>query len=109
MTNHSVAAAFVALADPTRRQIFERLGQRTRSVGEVAAGLPVTRPAVSQHLKVLKAARLVSDHADGTRRIYALDPEGLAAVRAYFEQFWNRSLAAFKQAAEQTSPTKEPR
>ncbi|MEA2167448.1 MAG: hypothetical protein QOF76_748 [Solirubrobacteraceae bacterium] len=90
-----------ALGDPTRRAIFERLAERPSPVGELAAGLPVTRPAVSQHLKVLKAAGLVTDRADGTRRIYAVDPDGVAAMRAYLDTFWNRSLAAFKAAAEQ--------
>jgi len=90
-----------ALADPTRRAIFERLADRPVAVGELARELPVSRPAVSQHLKVLKAARLVVDHAAGTRRVYRLDPDGVGALRAYLDQFWNRSLAAFKAAAEQ--------
>jgi len=89
-----------ALGDPTRRAIFERLAERPRAVGELARELPVTRPAVSQHLKVLKAARLVVDRRDGNRRIYRLDPDGLEAVRAYFDRFWNQALAAFKEAAE---------
>ena len=93
--------AFAALADPTRRAIFERLAERPCPVGELADDLPVSRPAVSQHLKVLKAAELVTDRAVGTRRIYQLDPTGVGALRAYLDQFWNRSLAAFKQAAEQ--------
>ncbi len=93
--------AFAALADPTRRAIFERLAERPCPVGELANDLPVSRPAVSQHLKVLKAAELVSDHAVGTRRIYQLDPTGVGAMRAYLDQFWNRSLVAFKHAAEQ--------
>jgi len=102
MTNSSasVAAAFVALADPTRRQIFERLGQRTRSVGELAAGLPVTRPAVSQHLKVLAGAGLVAHERDGTRRVYRIDPRGLEMMRAYLDRFWDRALAAFKAVVE---------
>ena len=90
-----------ALADPTRRAIFERLVGGPRSVGELAEGLPVTRPAVSQHLRVLKDAGLVFDRADGTRRLYQLDPEGVGALRAYFDRFWTQSLAAFKAAAEQ--------
>jgi DNA-binding transcriptional ArsR family regulator len=94
-----------ALADPTRRAIFERIAERPRTPGELAQGLPVTRPAVSQHLKVLKDAGLVTDTAVGTRRIYQLNPDGLAALRAYLEGFWNRALEAFKQAAEK--PTKE--
>jgi len=89
-----------ALADPTRRTIFERVAERPRAVGELAGDLPVSRPAVSQHLKVLKAAGLVSDRAAGTRRIYAVDPRGVGALRAYLEQFWIRSLADFKAAAE---------
>jgi DNA-binding transcriptional ArsR family regulator len=99
-TQGAVAAAFVALADPTRRQIFERLGQRTRSVGEVAAGLPVTRPAVSQHLRVLADAGLVTHEREGTRRVYRIDPRGLEMMRAYLDRFWDRALAAFKAAAE---------
>ena len=95
-----VSDALTALADPTRREIFERLAERPRAVGELANGLPVTRPAVSQHLKVLKGARLVSDHQDGTRRIYQVDPDGIDALRAYLDTFWRRSLLAFKAAAE---------
>ncbi len=89
-----------ALADPTRRTIFERVAERPRAVGELAGELPVSRPAVSQHLKVLKDAGLVIDRAAGTRRIYAVDPQGLGALRAYLEQFWTRNLAGFKAAAE---------
>jgi DNA-binding transcriptional ArsR family regulator len=94
-----------ALGDPTRRAIFERLADRPRAVGELAGELPVSRPAVSQHLKVLKAAGLVVDRPAGTRRIYQLDPDGVGALRAYLDQFWNQSLAAYKTAVEQ--PTKE--
>lgn len=90
-----------ALGDPTRRAIFERVAARPRAVGELAEELPVTRPAVSQHLKVLKQAGLVTDRAAGTRRIYQVDPDGIGALRAYLDQFWNRSLAAFKVAAEE--------
>ncbi|MGH3372190.1 MAG: ArsR/SmtB family transcription factor [Nocardioidaceae bacterium] len=89
-----------ALGDPTRRAIFERLAKGPLPVGEIARGLPVSRPAVSQHLKVLKEAGLVTDRADGTRRIYRLDPTGVGALRAYFDQFWNQALTAFKAAAE---------
>ena|SRR5438045_3933064 len=96
MTNH--AAVLTALADPTRRTIFERLADQPTSVGDLARGLPVSRPAVSQHLKVLKTAGLVRDHAQGTRRVYALDPDGLAAVRDYFDRFWRDALAAFRDA-----------
>ena len=94
-------AGFTALGDPTRRAIFERLADRPRAVGELAGELPVSRPAVSQHLKVLKGAGLVTDRPAGNRRIYQLDPDGVAALRAYLDRFWNRSLAAFKQAVEQ--------
>jgi DNA-binding transcriptional ArsR family regulator len=90
-----------ALADPTRRAIFERLADRPQAVGELARELPVSRPAVSQHLKVLKDAGLVIDQRAGSRRIYQLDPEGVGALRAYLDQFWHRSLTAFKAAVEQ--------
>ncbi len=93
--------ALTALGDPTRRAIFERLAERPRAVGELARELPVSRPAVSQHLKVLKDARLVVDRAAGTRRIYQLDPDGVAALRAYLDRFWVRALAAYKAAVEQ--------
>jgi DNA-binding transcriptional ArsR family regulator len=91
-----------ALGDPTRRAIFERLGDGPRAVGELAREFPVSRPAVSQHLKVLKDAGLVIDRRAGNRRIYQLDPDGVHELRAYFDQFWNQALAAFKAAAEQT-------
>jgi DNA-binding transcriptional ArsR family regulator len=100
VTNH--AEGLAALADPTRRTIFERLADRPSAVGELATELPVSRPAVSQHLKVLKDAGLVIDRRAGTRRIYQLDPDGVGALRAYLDQFWNRSLTAFKAAVEQT-------
>ena len=90
-----------ALADPTRRAIFERLAERPSAVGELAGEVPVSRPAVSQHLKVLKRAGLVTDRANGTRRIYELDPRGIIELHRYLDRFWNRSLAAFKAAAEQ--------
>jgi DNA-binding transcriptional ArsR family regulator len=99
-TNQQELDGVGALGDPTRRAIFERLAERPRAVGELARELPVTRPAVSQHLKVLKAAGLVVDRRDGNRRIYRLDPDGLEAVRAYFDRFWNQALVAFKEAAE---------
>jgi DNA-binding transcriptional ArsR family regulator len=89
-----------ALGDPTRRAIFERLAQGPRPVGELAKDLPVSRPAVSQHLKVLKDAGLVIDRRDGTRRLYQLDPSGIEAVRAYFDTLWTNALAAFKTAVE---------
>jgi DNA-binding transcriptional ArsR family regulator len=96
----ALARAFAALADPTRREVFERVAARPRAVGELAADLPVSRPAVSQHLKVLSDAGLVTADADGARRIYRLDPEGLAGLRDYLDGFWRRSLASFKRAAE---------
>jgi DNA-binding transcriptional ArsR family regulator len=89
-----------ALGDATRRAIFERLARGPCSVGELAAELPVSRPAVSQHLKVLKEAGLVFDRPIGTRRLYQLDPDGVGALRAYVDQFWNQALAAFKTAVE---------
>ena len=89
-----------ALGDPTRRAIFEQLADRPRAVGELARELPVSRPAVSQHLRVLKDAGLVIDRPAGTRRIYQLDLDGVGALRAYLDQFWNRSLAAYKVAVE---------
>ncbi len=92
---------FAALGDPTRRAIFERLGDRPSAVGELARELPISRPAVSQHLKVLKEAGLVSDRRAGNRRIYRLDPNGVGELRAYLDRFWNQSLAAFKAAVEQ--------
>jgi DNA-binding transcriptional ArsR family regulator len=91
---------FTALADPTRRRIFERIALEPQCVNDLAARLPVSRPAVSQHLRVLKEAHLVCDRRAGSRRIYELDPTGVEALRAYLDQFWNKSLAAFKAAAE---------
>ncbi len=93
-------AAFAALADPTRREVFERLAAGGKSVGELAQGLPVSRPAVSQHLKVLKEAGLVTDEAEGTRRVYHIDPAGLGALRAWLDEFWGLALEAFKAEAE---------
>jgi DNA-binding transcriptional ArsR family regulator len=90
-----------ALGDPTRRAIFEHLAARPRAVGELARELPVSRPAVSQHLKVLKQAGLVIDQPAGARRIYQLDPGGVDALRAYLDHFWNQALAAYKTAVEQ--------
>ena len=97
MTNPAVA--LTALADPTRRAIFERLARSPSAVGDLAREFPVSRPAVSQHLKVLKSAGLVTDQAAGTRRVYSIDAAGVAAVREYFEQFWQQSLASFRTAA----------
>ena len=93
--------AWVALGDPTRKAIFELLVDRPRAVGELAGELPVSRPAVSQHLRVLKDAGLVVDTRAGTRRVYRVDPDGLEALRADLERFWGRTLAAYKAAAEQ--------
>jgi DNA-binding transcriptional ArsR family regulator len=90
------ADALSALADPTRREIFERLANGPRAVGELAQGLPISRPAVSQHLKVLKSAGLVADQAEGTRRVYHIDPAGLGAIRAWLDQFWDCALDAFQ-------------
>jgi DNA-binding transcriptional ArsR family regulator len=89
-----------ALGDRTRRAIFEQLRKGPRAVGEIADELPVSRPAVSQHLRVLKEAGLVTERRNGTRRIYRVDPDGVATLRAYFDEFWNEALAAFKGAAE---------
>src|SRR5215213_5282977 len=93
--------AFAALADPTRRTVFERLSRGPQSVGALAAGLPVSRPAVSQHLKTLKGAGLVTDRPEGARRVYQIDPEGLGQLRAWLDRFWDEALAAFKAEAEQ--------
>ncbi len=98
-----------ALADPTRRAIFERLADRPQAVGELARELPVSRPAVSQHLKVLKQAGLVFDRRAGNRSIYQVDPGGLGPLNAYLEQFWKRALTAFKAAAEQGTQGEKPR
>jgi len=92
-----------ALADPTRRQVFELLRRGPRPVGELAGELPVSRPAVSQHLKVLKDAGLVREQRDGTRRLYAPNGDGLAALRDYVDGLWDEALAAFKTAAEETT------
>jgi DNA-binding transcriptional ArsR family regulator len=94
---------FSALQDPTRRAVLERLREGPKPVGEIARGLPVTRPAVSQHLKVLKEANLVSDRSEGTRRIYYIDPKGLGAMRAWLDQFWEAALSAFAAEAERTA------
>ena len=92
-------AALEALADPTRRAVLEQLREGPQAVGEIASHLPVSRPAVSQHLKVLKGAGLVSDRAEGTRRLYAVSPEGLDALRAWLDSFWTDVLQASKEAA----------
>lgn len=95
------AGGFAALGDGTRRDILARLAQRPRAVNELASELPVSRPAVSQHLKVLKNAGLVVDRAEGNRRIYQADPAGLAALRAELDTFWPQALAAYQQVVEQ--------
>src|SRR6478672_8553752 len=92
--------AMDALGDRTRRAIFEQLRSGPRAVGEIAAELPVSRPAVSQHLRVLKEAGLVTERKDGTRRIYGVEPKAIADLRAYFDSFWEQALAGFKDAAE---------
>jgi DNA-binding transcriptional ArsR family regulator len=96
--------ALAALADPTRRKVFQRLKAGPRSVAAIAQTLPVSRPAVSQHLKVLKEAGLVADRAEGARRVYQIDPHGLAALRIWLDQFWDDALVAFQREAE-----KQPR
>ena len=99
MANES--ASFIALAEPMRMTIFDRLAERPMAVGELAETLPVSRPAVSQHLKVLKEAGLVQSEAEGTRRVYRIDPAGLGALRAWLDQHWQRALEGFAAAAEQ--------
>jgi DNA-binding transcriptional ArsR family regulator len=96
-----------ALAEPVRRQIVERLVERPSAVTELAQDLPISRSAVSQHLQVLKRAHLVTDRAAGTRRIYQVDPDALAILRAYFESFWSRSLETFRELAD-SNQGKEP-
>ena len=96
-----------ALGDPTRRAIFEQLGERPSAVVDLAGRLPVSRPAVSQHLKVLKQAGLVRDVQVGTRRVYSLDPDGLAGLRDYLERFWRTALHSFKTRVEQENPDRE--
>ena len=101
------ATAIQALGDPTRRTVFERLRRGPRSVGEIAADLPVSRPAVSQHLRVLKEAGLVTDRRNGTRRLYRIDPDGLAELRDYLDAFWDEALAQFKEAVESDEQRRE--
>jgi DNA-binding transcriptional ArsR family regulator len=100
------ANSLAALADPTRRKIFERLKRGPSPVGQLAEGLPVSRPAVSQHLKVLKEAGLVSEQQDGARRIYRIDPEGLGQLRKWLDQFWDVALENFKAEAEKRTQKK---
>ena len=101
MVTNRTSDGLTALGDPTRRAIFECLAERPRAVGELADALPVSRPAVSQHLRVLKDAGLVTDNASGTRRIYRLNPEGVAAMRDQLDTYWNRALAGYVQAVDQ--------
>ena len=95
--NHAIAA----LSDATRRAIFDQISEGPKSVSEIAALLPVTRPAVSQHLKVLKDAELVADEAVGTRRVYRIDPKGLGLIRRWLDEKWERALAEFKDVVEE--------
>jgi DNA-binding transcriptional ArsR family regulator len=101
------AEGFAALGDPTRREIFVRIAERPRAVGELARELPVSRPAVSQHLRVLKDAGLVMDRAEGNRRIYQADPAGLAALRAQVDTFWNQALATFEKVVDHDNTKEE--
>jgi DNA-binding transcriptional ArsR family regulator len=96
-----IQSGLTALGDPTRLAIFEMLGDQPQAVNQLAAGLPVSRPAVSQHLRVLKDARLVRDRREGTRRIYELNPEGVALLRDHFAKLWDQALSAFKKFAEE--------
>jgi DNA-binding transcriptional ArsR family regulator len=109
-TGSSAATALAALADPTRRELFERLRSGPRAVGELARGVTVSRPAVSQHLAVLKAAGLVRDTAAGTRRVYEIDPKGLGAIRAWLDDMWGGALDSFKAELDQDTgdPESEP-
>ncbi len=109
MTAYQASRQLDALGDPTRRAVFERLAAGPLAVVDIARLLPVSRPAVSQHLKVLKDVGLVTDRAEGTRRLYAIDRAGLAAVRQYFDRFWDDALEAFRVAAEQTHATAQRR
>ena len=101
-------ALFPALADPTRRQVFERLRSGGLSVGEIARDLPVSRPAVSQHLRVLKEVGLVTEAAAGTRRIYRVDPRGIAAMREWLEELWSAALDSFKDFADRQAEDASP-
>jgi DNA-binding transcriptional ArsR family regulator len=97
--------AIAALADPTRRAVFERLRRGPKPVVEIARGLPVSRPAVSQHLRVLKDAGLVTERREGTRHFYSVDGDGLAELREYFDEFWQEALDAFTAAADAEAET----
>ena len=109
MTNtKSALASFAALGDPTRREIFERVAARPSAVGDLARGLPVSRPAVSQHLRVLREAGLVTETAAGTRRIYRLDPRGIAAMRDWLDAHWASALDSFKDFADALTDQEKP-
>ena len=99
--------ALAALADPTRRRVFEHLKAGPKPVGRIAKAMPVSRPAVSQHLKMLKEAGLVNERRDGTRRIYEIDQKGVGALRRWLDQFWDQALDAFRAEAERTEPAEE--
>ncbi len=103
MATYQTDGGFDALGDPTRRAIVECLAERPRAVGELAEVLPISRPAVSQHLKVLKDAGLVTDRAAGARRVYRLNPAGVAALRDQLDTFWNRALAGYQETAEEST------
>jgi DNA-binding transcriptional ArsR family regulator len=103
------STAFTALADPTRQRVFEQLRGGPKPVGVIAQNLPVSRPAVSQHLKVLKDAGLVRDEVDGTRRVYRIDPQGLGAIRRWLDEFWDEALDAFRAEAERVSNSETKR
>jgi DNA-binding transcriptional ArsR family regulator len=105
----NVERALDALGDPTRRRVLRRLRPGTRSVREIADGMDVSRPAVSQHLKILKAAGLVVVRAEGRRRLYAVDARGIEALRGWLDGFWDEALAAFKRAAEKAGKERKPR
>lgn len=108
MANNTLARdSFAALADPTRRAIFERLAEHPSAVGDLARTLPVSRPAVSQHLRVLKEAGLVTDSAEGTSRIYRLDPRGIAAMRAWLDRYWATALDSFAAYADAQHSTEK--
>lgn len=108
MANESTARALDALADPTRRAVFERVARAPAAVGEIANDMPVSRPAVSQHLKVLKDAGLVAETPQGTRRIYRIDPRGIGAMRDWLDGFWEAALDDFKAYAESLRSEGEP-
>lgn len=94
---------WTALGDPTRRALFERIAKRPSAVVDIARKMPISRPAVSQHLKILKDAGLVIDHPVGTRRVYSLNPAGVGALRADLERFWSKALTSYKRVVEQTN------